>query len=274
MGYVIFLVVATIVGGGIPGFLIGVGLIAFWVWTAGMGSSTSNQPANDSEAHQPQSELSLIRRLESCIDILCSFALKYETQWTSPKVQFVKNSFIHLCDTPEDHAYLRDRLKYEYRPSLATSIHLWLNEHRPMLHELEVIYAKVCLLLVNTCPNLEQIKKDCFSFGTSIGLAYDYCDHELSQMLKEREEYFHEQHTEGEHTREECSAYSELENAAEILGISPNSTRDEIQRAYRNKIKDFHPDRNVNVTDAVKMMLEQQAHLINDARDTMLKHLS
>ena len=38
--------------------------------------------------------------------------------------------------------------------------------------------------------------------------------------------------------------------------------------------KDFHPDRNINVTDAVKAMLEEQAHLINNARDVMLKYLT
>ena len=45
---------------------------------------------------------------------------------------------------------------------------------------------------------------------------------------------------------------------------------EDIQKAYRLKIKDFHPDRNINVTPAVKEMLQEQARLINEARDILL----
>jgi hypothetical protein len=40
------------------------------------------------------------------------------------------------------------------------------------------------------------------------------------------------------------------------------------------RLKTLHPDLNINVTDAVKAMLEEQAHLINNARDVMLKYLT
>ena len=52
--------------------------------------------------------------------------------------------------------------------------------------------------------------------------------------------------------------------------ISINASIEEIQKAYRLKIKDFHPDRNVNVTPAVKTMLEEQAQLLNAARDILI----
>lgn len=279
MGYVVFLVIATVLGGGIPGFLIGVGLIAFWMWTGSMGTSNqNNQSENHSNTHQNQYQS--IRKLEACIDILCQFALKYEPHWTSEKVQFVKNSFIHLCETPEDQAYLRDRLKTENRPPLFQNIRTWANS-RPPQNDLEVIYAKICILAVNTCHDFETIKRDCFSAGTSFGLSFHYCDDQLKQILLEREQHHqeYEQHHQGsdhsyDHASDRSSSHSEVERAAEILGISPNATRDEIQKAYRIKIKDFHPDRNVNVTDAVKQMLEQQAHLINSARDTLMKHIA
>lgn len=271
MGYVIFLVVATIVGGGIPGFLIGVGLIAFWVWTGSMGTSNQNNQT-ENQSHTNQGQYQSIQKLEPCIDILCQFALKHEKHWTSEKVQFIKNSFIHLCETPEDQAYLRDRLKTENRPPLFQNIRTWASS-RPPQNDLEVIYSKMCILAINTCNDLEAIKKDCFSAGTSIGLSFHYCDDQLSQILLE-----HEQHDQEydyyDQNSDQKSSNSEIKRAAEILGVSTNSTRDEIQKAYRIKIKDFHPDRNVNVTDAVKQMLEQQAHLINSARDTLMKHVS
>ena len=67
---------------------------------------------------------------------------------------------------------------------------------------------------------------------------------------------------------------SQLAESAKILGVSVHATIDEINRAYRLKMKEFHPDRNVNVTDAVREMIHQEAIKINAARDYLLKQKS
>ena len=67
---------------------------------------------------------------------------------------------------------------------------------------------------------------------------------------------------------------SQLAESAKILGVSVHATIDEINRAYRVKMKAFHPDRNVNVTDAVREMIHQEAIKINAARDYLLKQKS
>lgn len=67
---------------------------------------------------------------------------------------------------------------------------------------------------------------------------------------------------------------SQLAESAKILGVSVHATIDEINRAYRLKMKAFHPDRNVNVTDAVREMIHQEAIKINAARDYLLKQKS
>ena len=67
---------------------------------------------------------------------------------------------------------------------------------------------------------------------------------------------------------------SQLAESAKILGVSVHATIDEINRAYRVKMKEFHPDRNVNVTDAVREMIHQEAIKINAARDYLLKQKS
>ena len=69
-------------------------------------------------------------------------------------------------------------------------------------------------------------------------------------------------------------ANSRLAESAKILGVSVHATIDEINRAYRVKMKEFHPDRNVNVTDAVREMIHQEAIKINAARDYLLKQKS
>jgi hypothetical protein len=276
--YLIVLIIATISGGGIFGFILGVAFIIFWEVTGSMGKPRKKSQYSDEQYHQEsygEAPKATIQKLEPCIDILCFYALKHEKHWTTEKVKFVKNSFIHLCDTTADQDYLRERIKSKNRAPLATNVNSWL-KMEPSTDDLEIIYTKICLLIVNTCFDSNQVQRDCLSFGTSLSLNYEYCEKEVLRLLKEREEYFNQEkdnYQDNQYSYQDTHT-PELENAASILGIPSNSTRDQIQKAYRIKIKDFHPDRNVNVTDAVKLMLEEQAYLINNARDVMLKYLT
>lgn len=54
-------------------------------------------------------------------------------------------------------------------------------------------------------------------------------------------------------------------NAYELLGINSNATNEEIQKAYRTKSKEYHPDKNGDV-DASKVLFD----LITKAKDTLL----
>ena len=50
----------------------------------------------------------------------------------------------------------------------------------------------------------------------------------------------------------------------ELLGITPDADNDDINRAYRRRIKEIHPDKHDNGDAAV-----EQAKLLNEARDTL-----
>ena len=279
--YLIILIIATISGGGLIGFISGVAFIVFWEVTGSMGKPRKESQASDEQYHQEsygEAPKTTIQKLEPCIDILCFYALKHEKHWTAEKVKFIKNLFTPFCKTTEDQAYLREKIKSKSRKPLEANINAWL-EMKPTNDDIEIIYTKICLLTINTCLDMEQVQRDCLSVGTSLGLRYEYCENELFRLIKAREEYFNQEEEEQDNYQDDQDSFqdtytSELEKAAGILGIPPNSTRDQIQKAYRIKIKDFHPDRNINVTDAVKAMLEEQAHLINNARDVMLKYLT
>jgi len=56
----------------------------------------------------------------------------------------------------------------------------------------------------------------------------------------------------------------------EILGVNRSSTQDEIKKAYRNKIKLYHPDgRDVFMSK----YCEEVTKLINLAKDQILKEI-
>lgn len=93
------------------------------------------------------------------------------------------------------------------------------------------------------------------------------------EQARRRQEQARQEQTRQEQERQQ-QENSQLAESAKILGVSVHATIDEINRAYRVKMKAFHPDRNVNVTDAVREMIHQEAIKINAARDYLLKQKS
>lgn len=253
----------TIIGGPI-GFFIAVGIV-IWMQVEKektlQGSPGNTQQEQQKSYQQTETTKSEIELLTPCISILRHFALKYEPEWTSEKVRYIKNLFSDICKTSADEIYLRNQLKSTRTPFLSEAISSWLKLN-PSQDDRKIIFNAVAILLVNTSNDIGLIEKDSLDFGTIIGLDYRYCQIFLSEILSDRQE--NQSKSSSGHTE------SMLEQAAKCLGISVHANIEEIQKAYRLKIKDFHPDRNINVTPAVKEMLQEQARLINDARDILL----
>ena len=241
-------VVATVIAGPI-GFLISIGII--WYILSQKNDIDTSQ-TTPPEHHQRHIEI-----LTPCIDILCYFSLKYEKEWTPEKVKYIKDLFRTICQNSIEQDFLKNRLKLKTRPDLSYNISLWLKT-KPSTDDKKIIYDAIVILLINTCKNAEIIRQESLSFGSNIGLEYPYCQNILNEHIYQQE---------GPSTNT-----SEIEEAAKVLGVSIDAKIEEIQKAYRLKIKDFHPDRNTNVTPAVKQMLEEQAHLINEAREILLSY--
>lgn len=59
-------------------------------------------------------------------------------------------------------------------------------------------------------------------------------------------------------------------NPCDILGVDRHASREEIRQAYRSKIRRFHPDRLSGLDDTIIAFGNQQAQMINRARDMLL----
>ncbi|QHI08903.1 hypothetical protein [Acinetobacter haemolyticus] len=205
---------------------------------------------------------SLIEQIYPCIDIVCHYALLHEPVWNSDKVNFVKNIFIEVCENDNEIVLLRERIKLSSRPSISQSIRDFL-VLQPNVPRKAEIYINVMILIFNTCDNTEVFKTEVLQFGSNIGLEHNYCIEELQNFLKHAAEQ--------EKDTPIVEELNERELAARLLGISIQASTEEIKKAHRIKIREFHSDRNVGVTDAVREILEQKSAEINHARDVLLK---
>ena len=62
-----------------------------------------------------------------------------------------------------------------------------------------------------------------------------------------------------------------LEEAYQVLGISPDATDDEVRRAYKKMALENHPDRVATLGDDIKAAAEKKFQKIGEAKDRIFK---
>lgn len=62
-----------------------------------------------------------------------------------------------------------------------------------------------------------------------------------------------------------------IEEAYKILGITPNSTIEEIKIAYKRKVKEYHPDLVQNMGEEIRELAKQKLQEINFAFELIKK---
>ncbi len=58
-----------------------------------------------------------------------------------------------------------------------------------------------------------------------------------------------------------------------ILGVSRNATKEEIQAAYKKKVKQYHPDRVSHLGEELQRLANQKFVEIKEAYDTLIKRV-
>lgn len=61
-----------------------------------------------------------------------------------------------------------------------------------------------------------------------------------------------------------------MKNPYEVLGVKENASQEEIKKAYRELVKQYHPDKYVN--NPLKDLAEEKLREINEAYDTLTKN--
>lgn len=99
-------------------------------------------------------------------------------------------------------------------------------------------------------------------------------DEELKKIIDELNQDKHKQSSEkGNQNKSNQSYDSEitLDKAYLILGLNRNATVEEIKTAYKQKIKDYHPDRVANLGEELRNLAAKKTTEINKAYEIIKK---
>ena len=76
---------------------------------------------------------------------------------------------------------------------------------------------------------------------------------------------------EKEASRQQEKSEARPKDPYQVLGVDRNATREEIQSAYREKVKQYHPDRVSQLGEELQEMANRKFVEIKDAYDTLMK---
>lgn len=202
------------------------------------------------------------------LEILTYFSIKKgdteeSKSWSKENIQVIKKVFSkHIDNNKEEQNFLRDKMKMLSKKSIVLKECVTdFNNRENTIDDKNIIFYASARIILN---NLESGKWSLIENGLAeiknlsklMGISND-----VQQDVYSVFETFSNQH--------ESTEVSDTLKALSILGLSEEATIDEMRRAYRLKMKDFHPDKYTNLPDAVRSVLEEKAQELNLAKEIL-----
>ena len=202
------------------------------------------------------------------LEVLAYFSIKKggaeaSKSWSKENIQVIKKVFSkHIENDKEEQDFLRDNMKMlSKRPIVLKECVKNFNNRENTIDDKNIIFYASARIILN---NLESGKWSTIESGLAeiknlsklMGISND-----VQQDVYSVFETFNNQ--------QESTKDSDTLKALSILGLSEGATVDEMRRAYRLKMKDFHPDKYTSLPDAVRLVLEEKAQELNLAKEIL-----
>lgn len=249
----------------------------------------NSAPNQEQQQAEPVTDKTKFESLFPFIDVYTYYALEDGRSWTPEKVQLIKQILKDYLTTDWNRSLLKERLKLKQNRLLTVLMRDLKTSIDGNLKDTENIVLFICKLL--TMDNLSEpvITQKVASLGRYLGLEEAAIQNILNQVLQphrshsqhEREQSSSQQQSSSEQqyndNNEQYHSHSNLtiEWACSVLGLSPDDiTPEKVQKAYRAKIKEYHPDKHQNLPESIQQLLHEKTQEVNEAKDIMRNWIS
>ena len=226
----------------------------------------TNQQAYDQSHQQADQSDITIESLIPIISLISYFCLKKDKQWTTEKVRFVKEIFEDACETQADFQLLQHLMK-----SKDDNVHELIRQFIAMQPDYELrhkvfIHCGIALLY------------DHYS-DTTMDSILSHLGQQLQLNKRDYQEAINQWKNESsqQHSAHGCAGSSaapdQLAWAYGILDLDQQATELDMKKAFRQKMAQYHPDKNQNVTDVVQQLLNEKTVELQKARDIIMNAL-
>ncbi len=207
-------------------------------------------------------EKAVLKHLHPMIELVCHFVSQH-TPWTAEKTAFLQEKFDSYCRSPVDRVLLQQWIK---KPHKTAEVLFEQYLHHPSnQHNHNVLFAMCCEAMILdhggcTAVALEDV-------AALAGRLQP--DMEIFERIVQ---YMREQGSTLRHDANQTQAEA-VQQAMAVLDLTGDLTEDAINRRFRQKARDLHPDRNPGVSETVRTLLNEKFAELNAARALLLEHV-
>lgn len=182
---------------------------------------------------------------------LCMTVARADKAITAEEVRYVREFMIDFCGVPKSESdTLKNIIKSEPSYQLADLVYM-MRYRFPNLAGKAVVEALCGLAAADAHPNKAEI-----DIIETIAQQYGVAEHDWWQIAERN----------GFNTNRVIAEF------LEILGLSGSPSAEEINRAYKLKMKYSHPDKHYNASDEVKRTMHQKSTELAKARDELIRY--
>lgn len=263
--------------GGIVGFFLGVFIKGSVNNSLEDGRQPRQNDANNQQTHQQHSDYTqhqstesgiTIQSLVPIIQLISYFCLKKDKQWTSEKVRFVKEIFEDACETQADFELLQQLMK-----SKSDNVHGLVQQFIAMQPDYELrhkvfIHCGIALLF-DEYPN-SAIDNILSQLGQQLHLEKRDYREAINRWKNESNQQQYSNDNSHDSASHHSTSQHQLAWAYGILGLDHHASEVDVKKAFRQKMAQYHPDKNQNVTEAVQQLLNEKTVEVQKARDVIM----
>ena len=263
--------------GGIVGFFLGVFIKGSINNSLEDGRQPRQNDANNQQTHQQHSDYTqhqstesgiTIQSLVPIIQLISYFCLKKDKQWTSEKVRFVKEIFEDACETQADFQLLQQLMKSKNDNEYGLVQQFIAMQPDYELRHKVFIHCGIALLLDDYSNS--AIDSILSQLGQQLYLEKRDYTEAINRWKNESNQQQYSNDNSHDSTSQHSTSQHQLAWAYGILGLDHYASEVDVKKAFRQKMAQYHPDKNQNVTEAVQQLLNEKTVEVQKARDVIM----